>query len=605
MARSVNGPWARVGLASLALAGAAIAVFGVLSPPESCPTVDVAELRSSARETVGWFTRNQQPDGTWLYLYDADSDTTAADYNAVRHMGADMGLYQAASAGVPGALEAADRGTAWALERLVERDGWAAPRHRGEVSSGATALLVAGLAERRADTGDHRHDELLARLGRFLLDQTEPSGAVLAYYDLGAGRPVPRVYSKYYTGETYWALARLHRLFPDGPWGEAATRIGAYLATRRDVDEDLWPPIPDHWAAYGLAETVAFGDRGDGHPLTDAELAYARRQAGLFGSQVRWVSQRFGPWGVVVRGPHVPRGGGYGVLGEGLTGLWRVAEADSRLADLRAPLAERATCIAGLAVREQSDAIEARDGAAPERVRGAWFRDGETRMDDQQHALSALLRTVTIVDGADAGDSAAGGTGSMIRSRPAPSAWLWLVALVAAANSGRVALGVPRRDRSRRDIAVVAAIGGVAGALAVYLVSLASGPLLDAFDVSGPAFRIAAGVVGAIAGAVALVRPAPSPEPALAGRGAALVPVAVPLVAGPALLVLALSAHADRGAGVVALALAIAVGLLAIVAYWVGVDGVSGRTLRWATRATAAAAVVAAVLLIVDGIFAV
>jgi small neutral amino acid transporter SnatA (MarC family) len=595
----------RVALAALAFAGAAVAVFGVLSPPEHCPSVDAAELRASATETVGWFTRNQQPDGTWLYLYDADNDTAATDYNVVRHMGAGMGLYQAASAGIPGALEVADRGTAWALDQLVEHDDWAAPRYGGEVSSGAAALLVSGLVERRADTGDGRHDELLGQLGRFLLGQTEPSGAVLAFYDVGAGRPVPGAYSKYYTGETYWALARLHRLFPAGPWGDAASRIGAYLATRRDIDEDLWPPIPDHWAAYGLAETVAFHDRGRGEPLTDAELAYARRQAGLFGSQVRWVSQRFGPWGVVVRGPHVPRGGGYGVVGEGLTGLWRVAEADSRLADLRAPLAERATCIAGLAVRGQSDAVEARDAAAPERVRGAWFRDGETRMDDQQHALSALLRTVAIVDPAGAGDSASGGTGSVAPSRPAPSAWLWLVALVAVANSGRVALGVPRRDRSPRDIAAVAAIGGAAGGLLVYLVSLASGPLLDAFDVSAPAFRIAAGAVGAIAGAVALVRPAPSPEPALSGRGAALVPVAVPLVAGPALVVLALSAHADRGAGVVALALAIAVGLLAIVATRVGVDGVSGRTLRWATRATAAAAVVAAVLLVIDGIFAV
>jgi small neutral amino acid transporter SnatA (MarC family) len=604
MARRAGRPGVRVALAALVFAGTAVAVFGVLSPPEHCPAVDAPELRASASETVDWFTRNQQPDGTWLYLYDADSDTAAADYNFVRHMGAGMGLYQAASAGIPGALESADRGTGWALDRLVERDDWAAPRYQGEVSAGATALLVAGLAERRADTGDTRHDELLARLGRFLLAQTQPSGAVLAFYDVGAGRPVPGVYSKYYTGEAYWALARLHRLFPGGPWGDAASRIGDYLATRRDVDEDLWPPIPDHWAAYGLAETVAFRERGDDQPLTDAELAYARRQAGLFGSQVRWVSQRFGPWGVVVRGPHVPRGGGYGVVGEGLTGLWQVAAADSRLADLRAPLAERATCIAGLAVREQADAVEARDAAAPERVRGAWFRDGETRMDDQQHALSALLRTIAIADGAGTG-SAAGGTGSVAQSRPAPSAWLWLVALVAAANAGRVALGVPRRDRSRRDVAAVAAVGGVTGGLVVYLVSLASGPLLDAFDVSAPAFRIAAGAVGAIAGAVALVRPAPSPEPALGGRGAALVPVAVPLVAGPALVVLALSAHADRGAGVVAVSLAIAVGLIAIVASRVGVDGVSGRSLRWAARATAAAAVVAAVLLVVDGIFAV
>ncbi|HKA85401.1 MAG TPA: hypothetical protein VKD21_16130, partial [Acidimicrobiales bacterium] len=318
MPRRPRRPWTRVALAALAFGGIAVAVFGVLSPPERCPAVDAAGLRAAATETVDWFARNQEGDGRWLYLYDADHDAAAADYNVVRHMGAGMGLYQAAAAGIPGALQVADRGTAWALHRLVERDDWAAPRYRGEVSAGATALLVAGLAERRADTGDGRHDELLARLGRFLLGQTEPSGAVLAYYDAAAGRPVPGVYSKYYTGETYWALARLHRLFPGGPWGDAATRIGAYLATRRDVDEDLWPPIPDHWAAYGLAETVAFDDRGDGQPLTDAEVAYARRQAGLFGSQVRWVSQRFGPWGVAVRGPHVPRGGGYGVVGEGL-----------------------------------------------------------------------------------------------------------------------------------------------------------------------------------------------------------------------------------------------------------------------------------------------
>ena len=82
-------------------------------------------------------------------------------------------------------------------------------------------------------------------------------------------------------------------------------------------------------------------------------------------------------------------------------------------------------------------------------------------------------------------------------------------------------------------------------------------------------------------------------------------PVAVPLVAGPALVVVALSAHADRGAGVVALALGIAVGLVAVVATRVGVDGVRGRGLRWATRAMAAAAVVAMVLLVIDGVFAV
>ena len=196
-------------------------------------------------------------------------------------------------------------------------------------------------------------------LARFLLAQTEPSGAVRSSYDMAAGESVAGVYSKYYTGEAYWALAGMARAFPDGPWGEAADRIGGYLATRRDDDEGYWPAIPDHWSAYGLAETAASGDESHDRALTDGEIDYARSQAGLFGSQVRWVSQQAGPWGSVVRGSFVPRGGGYGVLGEGLTGLWLVAGAEPELAALRPAIGARALCIASLAVTAQTDAAEA------------------------------------------------------------------------------------------------------------------------------------------------------------------------------------------------------------------------------------------------------
>jgi hypothetical protein len=261
------------------LVGTGVAAFGTLAPPERCPPVNAADIRAAVTETVDWFVRNQRPDGSWLYEYDADTDTATPEYNVVRHAGAIMGLYQAASAGIPGALESADRGTAWALSRLIERDGWAAVSAGGDTSTGSTALLVAGLAERRAATGDQRYDEMMGRLGRFLVAQTEPSGAVGAYYDISVGRPVAGAYSKYYTGETYWALTRLHRAFPDPVWGATADRIGAYLATTRDEREGYWPPIPDHWAAYGLAETVRFPERAAERPLTTDELTYARRQA--------------------------------------------------------------------------------------------------------------------------------------------------------------------------------------------------------------------------------------------------------------------------------------------------------------------------------------
>ena len=169
--------------------------------------------------------------------------------------------------------------------------------------------LVAGLAIRREATGEERYDQDLRRLGHFLLSQTEPTGAVLAQYDPVAGQAVAGEYSDYYTGEAYWALALLHLAFPGGGWGEAADRVGAYLATSRDEVEDHWPALPDHWAAYGASETVEFPERGD-PPLTNAEVAYGRRQAELFGSATRWVSQQLGPWGKVVRGGDTPGAAG-------------------------------------------------------------------------------------------------------------------------------------------------------------------------------------------------------------------------------------------------------------------------------------------------------
>ena len=225
--------------------------------------------------------------------------------------------------------------------------------------------------------------------------------------------------SKYYTGEAYWALTRLHRAFPDEGFGEVADRIGHYLATERDEVEDLWPPIPDHWAAYGLAETAQFPERDPDRPLTDAELAYARRLAGLFGSQVRWISQQAGPWGSVVRGTKVPRGGGYGVGGEALAALWRAAGSDARLEDARAGIGERAECLAGLAIEVQDDGS---DAGQPDLTDGAWFIDGVTRMDDQQHATSALLGTLAVVE-------AGPGTG-----HDEPNRWLWALALLATLN---------------------------------------------------------------------------------------------------------------------------------------------------------------------------
>ena len=144
--------------------------------------------------------------------------------------------------------------------------------------------------------------------------------------------------------------------------------------------------------------------------------------------------------------------------------------------------------------------------------------------------------------------------------------------------------------------------GGAIGGAAVCAAAAAGGPLLDALDVSEPSFRIAAGIVAALGGVVDLFRRPPPPEPALAGWRAALIPVAIPLVARPALLVVGLGAGADQGALVSAGAMATGVALLTgLVAWWPTEDS-AGRALRWAAGLLAAALVAGGVILAVDGV---
>jgi small neutral amino acid transporter SnatA (MarC family) len=167
--------------------------------------------------------------------------------------------------------------------------------------------------------------------------------------------------------------------------------------------------------------------------------------------------------------------------------------------------------------------------------------------------------------------------------------------LVLALNPARAAFGVPRAERS------VVAAGGAIGGLLVCAAALAGGPLLDALDVSEPSFRVAAGIVAALAGAADLVRRPPAPEPALPGRRAALIPVAIPIVARPALLVLALGAGADRGVLVSAGAMVGVALLVGLTARW-PTDGPAGRALRWAGRVLAAMLVAGGVVLTIDGV---
>lgn len=371
----------------------------LLTPAEVCPPITAADVRESIVLAADWAERGLQEDGRFLYGYRSDIDEISSDYNIVRHAGVVNSLYQIAVTGEDSYLPAADVGLEYMLDHLVEQGDWIAFAPEGELFRiGANSLMIAALANRRIATGDESYDDLMRGLSRFLVAQQEPSGAVLGFWSPATGEPVPDTYARFGSGEAFWALTLMHRLFPDEGWDEPARRLGTYLATERDRAEGFLLPEADHWGTYGLAELMNPG-------LDETQRQWARDLAGYFGVETRVESQKRGAgFNYLVRGEPTS-GAGTGVIGEGLASLWRLSQTDPELADLEEPLAERLECLAGILVDRQ---ITERDIEPPAQARhavGAWFQNDYTQMDDQQHAISALLVALRMLEESETGQT--------------------------------------------------------------------------------------------------------------------------------------------------------------------------------------------------------
>ena len=378
----MNGVRRRL-LGALATWIVVLAIVAVAVHPERCGTARLDEARNAATAAVGWFQANVEPSGRFVYRYDKDANEYLGGYNDARHAGALFSLYQAEFAGISGAAEIADSALKYVDHNVVLTTAGPAFGRGQRFELGATALLVAALAERRRALGDTTRDVDLRSLGETLLASIDHGGVVQSVVDRDDGL-IAESRSPFTTGQVMFALAELELIYPSDGFGEGARAILDYVIVDRDDEEDLFPMLSDHWSTYAL---VAMSQWPSPPALEGPAVGWLERQLGLFGVQVRYESQRVGGITRLTRGT-IALPAGVGTVGEGLGNLSRIVDSEALDVDASA-LADRRVCLASLLIDRQS--VASAEDAHPEAVHGAWFRLGVTQVDDQQHPLSALL----------------------------------------------------------------------------------------------------------------------------------------------------------------------------------------------------------------------
>ena len=559
--------------------------------PQVCGSTTQNARDTAVLRAISWLSVNQNSDGTFLYRYDAEQDADLGGYNWVRHAGTILALEQARGQGFDVAMTSSEAAIEAAFKHVIrtraEDAEVAGLIDAGSISTGGTALFALALMERRDATGSVEFDEDIHAMLRFLESslkaRDDGSMVVRAEANLD-GQFTTDAVGLFATSQTLFALARAERLFAGEQWGDHAHQILKYLSTFKADEEGFVPDMSDHWAAYAMAEMTQWTT-----PIvfTDIELAWARKQMGVASIMVRYESQISGS-GVnqMLRG-HTAIGAAAGTHGEALAGWTRLAlENDDFTGSVRA-LNERLSCNNSLLIKRQVSQNESQTYLHPSRVVGAWLSGGVTQVDDQQHAMSALLQANNV------NDRIAQSGGELPRRDSVPSSLL--VALLTL-----LLLNPPRLVRTLRQLHVSQSVHGLIRrgsqptlgylyrfAVLFAIVILNGSWVLRCLDTNVPTALIAAGVVGVLASLSTLAYKSTAPSLFF-------------VVARPELLIFGLSVSAGGRWWSF-------IGGLVVAIVWTRylLKRVSDTSLIWAARTCAAISLALCIMLIVSGVFAI
>ena len=258
---------------------------------------------------------------------------------------------------------AADRGMEFMVDNLYDHGDWMMFQDPGTggIQLGASALMLAGLMQRRIATEDPRFDDISKDVARGCSHLQLPDGAFLNRWDVTRDSPIPEERSKYATGEAFWGLTLMHRFFPGEGWDRAAIKTADYLALYRDDYEKQ--EVPARGRTSGQPTASARWQRG--HRATSRSLTRVRsRSASASSSASNRNAVRTGFRRCSTAARRAPPAW---ALGRRADVAPPSPSIDPRMADMEAKLAERVACGAGMLAERQVSPSEAEDTGNPER----------------------------------------------------------------------------------------------------------------------------------------------------------------------------------------------------------------------------------------------
>ena len=268
-------------------------------------------------------------------------------------------------------------------------------RGRTKAHLGSSALTVVALVEYRRATGDGRYDQMARELAEWILFMQRTDGSFVHVYDVPKQRKLGDHQLLYYSGEAALALARMHAVYGDERYRDAAERALDHIVGWYDFFIGGFFYGEEHWtciaaeAIYPAVAKAAYVDFCHGY------AAFLRTQqvgAGELPAQLDYAgSYNFTPFLVPMNTPA-------GSRTESMISAYLLGRAQGRPDEaIRQQILDALGFLLGRQVRADTDYF------VPSRVFGlgavpASPVDWTVRIDYVQHVGSAMIRAAELIE---------------------------------------------------------------------------------------------------------------------------------------------------------------------------------------------------------------